>query len=116
MQLSRDLAILYFERADLPVGLRRDSPEPMFGGGGLEFRRSLENPMGSQSRFLIAVGIVLIVLGVILSFSNSFSFFRLGRLPGDIVIKRDNFRFYFPLTTSILLSMILTLLIYLLRK
>lgn len=70
-------------------------------------------PMG---RLLIVVGIVLIVLGLLLSYSNFFSFLKLGRLPGDIAIKRDNFRFYFPITTSILLSLILTLVVYLLKK
>ena len=70
-------------------------------------------PMG---RLLIVVGIVLIVLGLLLSYSNVFSFLKLGRLPGDIAIKRDNFRFYFPITTSILLSLILTLVVYLLKK
>ena len=70
-------------------------------------------PMG---RLLIVVGIVLIVLGLLLSYSNFFSFLKLGRLPGDIAIKRDNFWFYFPITTSILLSLILTLVVYLLKK
>ena len=70
-------------------------------------------PMG---RLLIVVGIVLIVLGLLLSYSNFFSFLKLGRLPGDIAIKRDNFRFYFPITTSILLSLILSLVVYLLKK
>ncbi len=40
----------------------------------------------------------------------------LGRLPGDIIIERENFRFYFPLTTSILISLILSLLIWLFRR
>ncbi|MBZ5498554.1 MAG: DUF2905 domain-containing protein [Acidobacteriia bacterium] len=69
-----------------------------------------------MGRLLIVVGIVLIVLGLLLSYSNFFSFLKLGRLPGDIAIKRDNFRFYFPITTSILLSLILTLVVYLLKK
>jgi hypothetical protein len=40
----------------------------------------------------------------------------LGRLPGDIVVRRDNFSFYFPLTTSIIISLLLSLLFWLLRK
>ena len=72
--------------------------------------------MPSLGRFLIILGLVLVVLGTILSFSDFFSFLRLGRLPGDIYIKRDNFSFYFPITTCILLSVILTLLLYLFRK
>jgi uncharacterized protein HemY len=40
----------------------------------------------------------------------------LGRLPGDIVIKRENFTFYFPLATSIIISVILTLILWLFRR
>ena len=72
--------------------------------------------MGPLGRLLIILGLALVVLGAILSFSDFFSFVRLGRLPGDIHIKRENFSFYFPITTSILLSIILTLILYLFRK
>ena len=41
---------------------------------------------------------------------------RLGRLPGDISIKRENFSFYFPITTCILVSLVLTLILYILKK
>ncbi len=67
-------------------------------------------PLG---RLLIAVGALLVVLGLILNFCPSL---RLGHLPGDISIKRGNFSFYFPLTTCILLSLFLTLLVHLFRK
>jgi hypothetical protein len=70
-------------------------------------------PLG---RLLIVLGIVLVVLGLILTYSGFFSFLRLGRLPGDIVYKRQNFSFYFPITTCILLSLLLTLVFYLFRK
>ena len=70
-------------------------------------------PLG---RVLIILGIVLLLLGVILTYSNYLPLARLGRLPGDIAIKRGNFSFYFPLTTCILFSVILTFIIYLLRK
>ncbi len=70
-------------------------------------------PLG---RLLIVVGVVLVVLGIIISYSGFFSFLRLGRLPGDISVKRDNFSFYFPLTTSILLSLVITLVLYLIKK
>ena len=72
--------------------------------------------MGPLGRLLIVLGLALVVLGAILSFSDFFSFLRLGRLPGDIQIKRENFSFYFPITTCILLSVIFTLLLYLFRK
>ena len=72
--------------------------------------------MQDLGRILIIVGAVLIVVGVLLHYTGLFSFLRLGRLPGDIAIKRDNFRFYFPLMTSLILSLVLTLVLYLLRK
>jgi hypothetical protein len=72
--------------------------------------------MAPLGRLLIVFGIVFILLGLILTYSNLFAFLRLGRLPGDISIKRENFSFYFPLTTCILLSIIMTLIFYLIRK
>ena len=69
-----------------------------------------------MGRILILIGIVFLVLGLVLTYTNLFSLLRLGRLPGDIAIKRGNFSFYFPLTTSILLSVLFTLVLYLLRK
>jgi hypothetical protein len=70
-------------------------------------------PLG---RLLIILGVVLIVLGLILSCQSFLSFLKLGRLPGDISIKRENLSFYFPLTTCVLLSIILTLVVYLFKK
>lgn len=67
-------------------------------------------------RLLIILGIILIVTGVLLHYPHFFSFFHLGRLPGDIRIKRGNFSFYFPLTTCIILSILLTLFFYIFRK
>lgn len=66
-----------------------------------------------MARILILVGIVLIVLGLAWPWLSRLG---LGRLPGDIVIERDNFRFYFPITTSILISLLLTLLFWLFRR
>jgi len=59
-------------------------------------------------RLLIGLGVVLIIFGLFVSF--------VGRLPGDIVVKRENFTFYFPIATSILLSIILSILFYLFSK
>ncbi|MFQ5840751.1 MAG: DUF2905 domain-containing protein [Candidatus Methylomirabilales bacterium] len=59
-------------------------------------------------RGLVLFGIVMVVLGVLLIVGGRVPF--LGRLPGDILIERRNFTFYFPLATSILLSVVLTLL------
>lgn len=65
-------------------------------------------------KVLIYAGIFLLVLGVLFFFGDKIPF--LGKLPGDIYIKRKNFTFYFPIVTSILLSLIISLIIYLLKK
>jgi hypothetical protein len=70
----------------------------------------------SLGRTLVAAGILLIVLGIILGYPELFSGLRLGRLPGDISVRRGNFSFYFPLTTCILVSVVLTLICYLFKK
>ncbi len=66
-----------------------------------------------MSRALIIVGCLLITLGLLWPWLSKTG---LGHLPGDIVIERKNFRFYFPLTTSIVVSVIVTLIIWLLRR
>lgn len=65
------------------------------------------------SRILIIIGIVLIVVGLLWPMLQKVG---LGRLPGDIAIERDNFRFYFPMATSIIISLLLTLLFWFFRK
>ncbi len=67
-------------------------------------------------RTLILLGVLLILLGLIFSYLDFFSHLRLGRLPGDIFIKRGNFQLYFPITTCIAISLIVTIIIYLIRK
>jgi hypothetical protein len=64
-------------------------------------------------RILIVAGIVLLAAGVLWPLLTRLG---LGRLPGDIVIERENFRFYFPLVTSILLSIVLSALFWLFRR
>jgi hypothetical protein len=64
--------------------------------------------MSPLAKGLVGLGILLVVLGLIVAFLPKIPF--LGRLPGDLVVRRENFTFYFPLTTSLLLSAILTLL------
>ena len=59
------------------------------------------------------IGIILVVVGVAWPWLVKLG---LGRLPGDIVIERENFRFYFPLTTTIIVSLVLSLLVWLFRK
>lgn len=63
---------------------------------------------------LILFGGLIVLVGVLLSLGGKISW--LGRLPGDIFVQRDNFSFYFPLTTSLLLSVLLSLLFFLFRR
>lgn len=66
-----------------------------------------------MSRLLVTIGLVLVILGIAWPWLQKSG---LGRLPGDLVFERDNFRFYFPLTTSIIVSLVLTLLFWLFKK
>ena len=70
--------------------------------------------MESLGKTLIVFGLVIVVVGVIVSFAPKIPW--LGRLPGDIVIRRESFSFYFPLATCLLISAILTLVLYLFRR
>jgi hypothetical protein len=65
------------------------------------------------SRLLIVIGVVLVALGLLWPWLQKLG---LGRLPGDIVVERENLHFYFPITTSIIVSILLSLLFWLLRK
>jgi len=67
-------------------------------------------------RLLIILGVVLLVSGVLLTYTQFFSFLHLGRLPGDMRLKRGSFSLYFPLTTCIILSILLSLVCYIFRK
>ena len=70
--------------------------------------------MGEIAKTMILIGAVLIVIGLVLFLFQKTPF--LGKLPGDILIKRENFTFYFPLTTGIVISIIISLILYLLGK
>lgn len=70
----------------------------------------------SLGRWIIVFGLILIVVGVVVTLTERFSFFRLGRLPGDFVYRGKNVVFYFPLATSILLSVLLTLVLSLIFR
>jgi hypothetical protein len=65
-------------------------------------------------KLFIFAGIFIVILGVLFLFGDKIPF--LGKLPGDIYIKKKNFTFYFPIVTSLLLSLIISLIIYLFRK
>ena len=60
-----------------------------------------------MAKIIIILGIVLVAIGVVLLFIEKIPF--LGKLPGDILIKKEHFTFYFPLTTSIIISLVLYL-------
>jgi hypothetical protein len=66
-------------------------------------------------RLLIVAGVALIVLGVLVTLAGRLPI-RLGHLPGDISIRGKNTAFYFPLTTCLLLSALLSLVMWLLRR
>ncbi|HOX54240.1 MAG: DUF2905 domain-containing protein [Candidatus Omnitrophica bacterium] len=69
------------------------------------------NELNILGKILIFAGIILITLGILFVFSNKIPL--IGKLPGDIYIQKKNFSFYFPLTTSILISIILSLILML---
>lgn len=64
-------------------------------------------------RLLIIVGAICVLAGLLWPWLSRLPF---GRLPGDITIERENFSFYFPITTSIIVSLLLTLVLWLWRK
>jgi len=67
-----------------------------------------------MGKMLIIAGIILIFAGLAFLFVDKIPF--LGRLPGDIYIKKERFSFYFPITTSIVISIILTIIFSIFRK
>jgi hypothetical protein len=68
---------------------------------------------GSLGKLLLVVGLAVAAMGVLLIVAGRFPGLRIGRLPGDISVERQNFRFYFPLGTSIVISVVLSLLFWL---
>lgn len=70
--------------------------------------------MPEFGRILMYVGLFLVVLGLLISFAGRIPW--IGHLPGDIYIQRERFSFYFPITTGLLISAVLTLVLYLFRR
>jgi Protein of unknown function (DUF2905) len=64
-------------------------------------------------QWLIAIGVVLVAIGLLWPWLTKLG---LGRLPGDIVVKRQNFSFYFPLVTCVIVSMVLSFILWLLNR
>ena len=71
--------------------------------------------MSNLGKMLIIIGVILIAAGAFLIFFKKVPF-GLGKLPGDIIIKKDNFSFYFPLTTSIIISVVVSAILYIVSK
>ena len=67
----------------------------------------------SMGKMLIVFGIILIAIGVVFLFGGKIG---IGKLPGDIAFKKGNFSFYFPIATSIILSIFITLILNILRR
>jgi len=67
----------------------------------------------AMARFLIVLGLAILVIGLLWPYLSQIG---LGRLPGDIVIERENMTFYFPLMTCLLLSMLLSLVFWVVNR
>ena len=70
--------------------------------------------MSDLGRYLLILGCIIAVAGAVLMFSDKLPW--LGRLPGDIYVKKENYSIFFPVTTCILVSLIISLILWLIRK
>ena len=70
--------------------------------------------MEAMGKVLIYLGVILVIIGLVLTFVPRLPWF--GNLPGDITIERERFTLYLPIATSILISIILSLVLYLFRR
>jgi Protein of unknown function (DUF2905) len=70
--------------------------------------------MAGFGKSLIYIGIALVILGLLFSLAGKIPW--LGHLPGDIYVQRGRFTFYFPVTTCLLISIIMTLIVYFFRR
>lgn len=69
----------------------------------------------NYGKYIVVIGIVVVIIGLLVwRFGNIFSWF--GNLPGDIRIERENGRFYFPIVTCIVLSILLSAILWIIRK
>jgi hypothetical protein len=71
--------------------------------------------MQNTGKLLMFAGLIILVAGLVLWLGGD-RLRWLGRLPGDISVEKPNFRFYFPVTTMIIVSIVLTLVLWLIRK
>ena len=77
-------------------------------------RLFFQEAVAVSGRVLIVIGIVIVIVGILVTVIPKVPY--LGRLPGDIFIKRENFVFYFPLATSVIVSIIISLVLYFLTR
>ena len=70
--------------------------------------------MNAIGKSLIFVGILLIIIGIFFILGNKIPHF--GRLPGDIMVKKENFSLYFPITTCILISIVISIILFLFTR
>ncbi len=71
--------------------------------------------MQNIGKIILVIGIILVIVGLVIWFFGS-KFGWFGNLPGDIRIKRENFQFYMPIASMILISVIITIILWLIRK
>jgi len=75
----------------------------------------MENfPLHPLGKVLVIIGGIIVVIGILMMFGNKIPY--IGKLPGDIIIRKKNFTIYFPITTLILLNLILLIISWLWRK
>lgn len=76
----------------------------------------MSSPLGTVGRILVGIGALAALVGAVLLLADRFPGLRIGRLPGDIAFENERVRFYAPLGTSILLSLLLTVLLWIALK
>lgn len=69
----------------------------------------------NSGKYIIGFGIIIVVLGLLIYFFHD-KLHWIGRLPGDIRVEKENFRFYFPITTMILISLLITLIVNVIKR
>lgn len=69
--------------------------------------------MDQLGKTILSIGVILVVVGLLMVVGNKFG---IGKLPGDIYYEKGNFRFFFPITTSIIISIVLSLLLKIFRR
>lgn len=81
----------------------------------MSYNEIFDMPGTEPGKWIIIAGVLIVLIGVIVYFFHD-KLGWIGRLPGDIRIERENFRFYFPFTTMLLLSVVVSLLIRLIKR